>query len=138
MTSIHDPLALIEHRIASIEDSHIDLKDAIKELTQAIHKLAIIDERQIQSAITMDKLSAATDKAHSRIDGLTSEFAKALEKAREECRQHREELDKRITELEKAEPMQKKTSEWMLAAVWGFAGLVAAGLLHKFMAMVAP
>lgn len=138
MPTATDTLALIEHRIASIEDSHVDLKDAIKDLTVAINKLAIIDERQVQSALIMDKLSAAIDKAHSRIDGLTSEFAKALEKAREECRQHREELDRRIVELEKAEPLQQQTSQWMLAAVWGFAGLVAAGLLHKLMNMVAP
>lgn len=138
MSTSHDPISLIEHRLSSVEESHSDLKDAIKELTMAINKLAIIDERQVQSALIMDKLSAAIDKAHSRIDGLTSEFAKALEKAREECRQHREELDRRIVELEKAEPLQQQTSQWMLAAVWGFAGLVAAGLLHKFMAMVAP
>jgi len=107
----------------------MDLKDAIKELTNAIHKLAIIDERQIQSAITMDKLSAATDKAHSRIDGLTSEFAKALEKAKEENQLQRATLEVRLANLEKAEPIQKKTTEWVERVQWLIVGTVITALV---------
>jgi len=124
-----ETIALIEHRISSIEESHMDLKDAIKELTNAIHKLAIIDERQIQSAITMDKLSAATDKAHSRIDGLTSEFAKALEKAKEENQLQRATLEVRLANLEKAEPIQKKTTEWVERVQWLIVGTVITALV---------
>lgn len=124
-----DTLALIEHRIASIEDSHTDLKEAIKELTQAIHKLAIIDERQIQSAITMDKLSAATDKAHSRIDGLTSEFAKALEKAKGDYAGGMKALDDRVAKLEQQAPMQQRTTEWVEKIQWLIVGGVVTALL---------
>jgi translation elongation factor EF-1alpha len=124
-----ETIALIEHRISSIEESHMDLKDAIKELTNAIHKLAIIDERQIQSAITMDKLSAATDKAHSRIDGLTSEFAKALEKAKEENQLQRAALEVRLSNLEKTEPIQKKTTEWVEKVQWLIVGTVITALV---------
>ena len=125
----HDPIALIEHRLASIEDSHTDLKDAIKELTIAINKLAIIDDRQVQSVLVMDKLSAAVDKAHSRIDSLTSEFAKALEKAKEDCAAATKGLEERVKVLEIQSPTQKKTTEWVEKIQWLIVGSVFTALV---------
>ena len=129
MISNENSLALIEHRLSSIEDSHGDLKDAIKELTVAIHKLAVIDERQIQSALVLDKLSQAVDKAHSRIDGLTSEFAKALERAKQDCSAHVKTIESRLSELEKTEPMQKKTTEWVDKVQWLVVGTVLTAIV---------
>ena len=36
-----------------------------------------------------------------------------------------ERLSTRVAELEKAEPMQEQTGKWVMAAVWGAAGLLA-------------
>lgn len=127
MTNTGNPL--IEHRLASIEDSYADLKEAIKELTIAIRKLAIIDERQIQSALVMDKLSAAVDKAHNRIDGLTSEFAKALEKAKSDCAAMQQGVSDRVSRLEQQAPIQNKTTEWVDKIQWLIVGGVVTALV---------
>lgn len=39
----HDPLVLIEHRPASVDESHVDLRDAIKDLTSAIQIQTKVD-----------------------------------------------------------------------------------------------
>ena len=128
-TADTNTLALIEHRLSSIEDSHSDLKDAIKDLTVAINKLAIIDERQVQSALVLDKLAGSVDKAHTRIDGLITEFAKAIDKVKEESTAHREEIEKRLLDLERNEPMQKKTTEWVDKIQWLIVGAVITSLV---------
>lgn len=122
-------IALIEHRLTSMEASHDDLRDAIKELTVAINKLAIIDERQVQSALILDRLSNSVEKAHARIDGLQNDFARALERAKEECHSARSELEKRLIDLEKSEPLQKKTTEWVDKVQWLIVGTVITGIV---------
>lgn len=131
-----DTLAIIEHRLSSIESSHDELKDAIKDLTVAINKLAIIDERQVQSALILDKLSSSVDKAHMRIDGLQTEFAKALHQAKVDCHTEMKSLTERMSKLEIEAPLNKQTSQWVFNALWGFAGLAAAGIFHKILNVV--
>lgn len=126
-----DQFALIEHRLANIEGTHSDLKEAIRDLTQAIHKLAVIDERQVQSAVAVDKLSSTIDKAHTRIDSLSSRVVEVAEKMRTDSETKQAALEKRLVELEKAEPMQKQTSQWVFGALWGLAGLAGSYAFNK-------
>lgn len=131
-----DHLSLIEHRLSSIEGSHDELRDAIKELTIAINKLAIVDERQVQAALIMDRLTQSVDKAHSRIDGLQSEFAKALQQAKSDCQAEVKTLDTRVVNLEKSAPIQEKTAHWVEKVQWLVFGTVLTALVG--MVLVKP
>ena len=127
-----DTLALIDHRLSSIENGYSELRDAIKELAAAINKLAIIDERQVQSALVMDKLTNAVDKAHSRVDNLTSDFARAMEAARKECHTVTSELERRVSVLEKADVENRRVRNW----AFGLVTLVTVGVLGGLLKLI--
>jgi len=61
---------LMEHRIEMLEETHSEIKIVLKELTTAVNKLIIVDERQVQAAVALDRLTKNVDKAHERIDSL--------------------------------------------------------------------
>lgn len=124
-------LALLEHRLTGVEETHADLRDAIKELTVAINKLAIIDERQVQATLVIERLAQTIDKAHTRIDGITSEFAKALERAKVDCATATTRLEERVKSLEDAAPVSKQTNQWVLGAVYGAAALAVLFVAKK-------
>ena len=136
-----DTLALIDHRLSAIEDSHNDLKDAIKDLTVAINKLAVIDERQVQSALVLDKLSNAVDKAHTRIDNQNAHIVSAVDaerKAREEQARMDAEviklIDRRVDALEKAEVENQRLRGWAFGAI-GVLGLGVGAALLKIIGL---
>lgn len=95
----HVSVELLHHRVGSLENQQDEIKEVLRELTTAIHKLIIVDERQIQAALAMDRLSASNDKLHERFD----------------------ELADRVAAIERTQPMQKQTSQWVLEAIKGAA-----------------
>ena len=132
-----DTLALIDHRLSSIESGYVDLRDAIKDLAAAINKLAIIDERQVQSAMVLDKLNNAVDKAHSRIDSQSSAITAAVaeeRKSREDQARVDAEamkaLERRVDALEKSDVENRRVRNWAFGLVTLLGVAVAGGLLR--------
>lgn len=101
--------AVMAHKVDAVHSRLIGLESSMNKLTDAIVKLALIEERQSQFAITQERAFKVLEKIDAKVEG----------------------IEKRVVDLEVAEPMQKQTSSWILAAVWGFAGLMAASLIHK-------
>lgn len=92
-----DPaLNLIAARLETLQKDVGDMKEGLKDLAVAITKLAVVEERLATSV-------QAQERAFKAIDNLGS----------------------RLTVLEQAQPLQKKTSDWTLAGVWAGACLVA-------------
>lgn len=93
-------------KIEMLHSDIVDMKDAIAQLSQAITKLAIVEERQTQTAEALERAFKLIGK-----------------------------LEDRMSDLEKAQPKQKETSAWVdrfiLWAVMGVMGFVGAkiGLL---------
>lgn len=93
-------------KIEMLHSDIVDMKDAIAQLSQAITKLAIVEERQAQTAEALERAFKLIGK-----------------------------LEDRMSDLEKAQPKQKETSAWVdrfiLWAVMGVMGFVGAkiGLL---------
>lgn len=96
-------MQLIGHRVALLEEHHDEMKTVLKELTVAINKLAIVDERQVQSISNIQKL---TD------DG-------------ERIRVKLEDMSKRIVTVEHTISQHKQTNQWVIEAVKGMAILAA-------------
>lgn len=86
-------------RVEAMSKDMGDIKDAMKDMAKAIERLAVIEERQSAA-------SAAIGRAFTELD------------------KH----DKRITEIEKAQPLQQQSSDWMQRAVWAIVTAVATAI----------
>ena len=105
-----DPtLNLIAAKLETLHEDVSDMKSGLKDLAVAITKLAVVEERLATSV-------QAQERAFKAIEGVQGEVKV---------------VSARVSTLEQAAPMQKKTSDWILAAVWGGAGLTVATIAHK-------
>ena len=78
-------------RLEALHRDVHDIKTALKDLTAAITKLALIEERQIHAAKSLDRAFAALER-----------------------------LESRVARLEVAAPMNGQASEWMVRGMWAF------------------
>lgn len=90
--------------VGEIKVGMSDFRAGMKELTQAITKLALVEERQTHASQAIERCFKAAERLQASL----------------------EKLDSRVTELEKSEPAQSKAAEWIDRAVWAAAsGTVA-------------
>lgn len=75
-------------RVHSMAGDLVEIKTAMRDMAAAISRLAVMEERQIQDRDHITRLFKLTDSHNER-----------------------------ITDLEKAEPLQKQTSEWVNKAM---------------------
>lgn len=95
-----DPLlAAFQERLLTLHTDIVEVKSAIKEVASALTKLALVEERQTHHTNSMERAFKALERLECRIA----------------------EQEKRIIELEKSEPMQHRTSEWVERALWAAA-----------------
>jgi len=103
-------IQVVIDRLTNLHEDVNDLKestrDSMKEIANAITKLVLLEERQSH---TNDNFSRVVNQLDN--------------------------IQKRVEELEKQEPMQKLTSKWMLSVVWT-AATGAAYLAAKFLGLV--
>lgn len=101
-------LAVLTHRVEAMHNDFGEMRGLLKDMTEAITKLALVEERQTQAAQAQDRTVRMLEKQETRI----------------------ERVEGRVGELERAEPAQKQASKWVFAAVWGAAGLFGVLLLE--------
>ena len=102
-----------------------ELKHGIAKMADALAKLAIVEERQTQTILAQEHAFKALERVEERQrrhELLCKDQDKEL---RQLIADSNERLSGRVAELEKAEPMQEQTGKWVMAAVWGAAGLLA-------------
>lgn len=100
------PEALLHKMAARLDGLHSDIgemKSVVRDLTQAVVKLALIEERQTQASQALERAFKEIEKCQNKIDDVGIK------------------IDARIDALEVDAPMQKQTSQWVSAAVWGAA-----------------
>ncbi len=94
------------HTIATrMEIMHGDMgemKDAVKGLTNAVTKLALIEERQSQTALALERAFKAIER-----------------------------VEMRIMALEQSNPMHNRTSSWVEKILWGAATVGGLVILKK-------
>jgi hypothetical protein len=54
-------------RIKALHEDVSDMKDVLKELTAAINRLALVEERQAQTALALERAFAALTKVEDRL-----------------------------------------------------------------------
>ena len=92
----------ITHHIQRIREDQHAMRAAIERMSEAVTRLALVEERQAAASSAIDRL------------------AQSLEK-----------LDERLRHLEVAEPMQAKATEWVQAALWALATAAAMFIAGK-------
>ena len=102
-------LAVLAHKVDAIHANITDMQVAMRDLTNAIIKLALVEERQTQFSIAQERGFKVLEKIESKLDS----------------------LDNRVNALEAAEPEQRRTSGWIMTAVWAAAGLAVAMVLAE-------
>lgn len=105
-----DPiLAAWNERMSVLHADIAEMKSAIKEVAQALTKLALVEERQTHQSAALERAFKAVEIQGEKI----------------------EKIDARVIELEKNEPGQARTSEWVDRAVWAIAAFTAAAAASK-------
>lgn len=100
-------LQVVHSRMESMHEDMGEMRDAIKGLTDAVTRLALIEERQATAA-------AAQERGFQAIKGVQDDVKS---------------IDGRVTQLEIAQPQQKQVQQWIyegLKAMAVLAGLFVA------------
>lgn len=92
-------LANLHADVGDIKAGMADFKDGMKELAAAILKLALVEERQANTAQALERAFKLLEKLDQKVDSVAE----------------------RVHALEKSEPMQAKTSEWVERLLWAAA-----------------
>ena len=102
-----------------------EMKHGIVKMADALTKLAIVEERQTQIILAQERAFKALERVEERQRTHELVCKDQDKEVRQLIADSNERLAARVGELEKAEPMQKQTGKWVMAAVWGAAGLLA-------------
>lgn len=97
-----EQIAALARDIQHIRSDQGSMRAAIERMSEAVTRLAIIEERQAASSQAIERVMATVEK-----------------------------IDERVRALEIAEPMQTKTSEWMQSAMWATISAMAVFVAHK-------
>lgn len=96
--------SIFRERIMNLHTDICEVKAAIKEVATAVTKLALIEERQTNHAESLERAFKYIEQLDHRIT----------------------DNERRIIELEKSEPIQARTTEWVEKALWAFAAAAIA------------
>lgn len=100
--SAHSDMSLLSHRLDTLHSDVGEMKAAMRELTTAITKLALIEERQTHAALAQERAFNVLSK-----------------------------LEERVARLETLAPANKRVNIWLDRASWAGLGLLAMLLVKK-------
>lgn len=118
-------MQVLATKIEGLAQDITEMRASVVKMTDALVKFAVIEERQTQTILAQDRITMTIDRVSLRLDAHEKSCQLQEKELRALIADTAKDLSGRLAELEKAEPMQRQTSTWMLAAVWGAAGLAA-------------
>ena len=118
-------MQVLATKIEDLAQDMSEMKHGIAKMANALTKLAIVEERQTQTIPAQERAFKALERVEERQRQHELQCRDQEEVLRQLIADSNERLSGRVAELEKAEPMQEQTSKWVMAAVWGAAGLLA-------------
>ena len=113
-----------------------EMKHGIAKMADALTKLAIVEERQTQTILAQERAFKALERVEERQRQHELQCRDQEKEVRQLIADSNERLSARISELEKAEPMQAQTSKWVTAGVWGALALLASFLVPRILERV--
>jgi len=125
-------------QIANLSDDIGEMKDGIAQLAAAVTKLAVVEERQTHMILAQERAFKALERVEQRQADHEKACRLQEKELREEIYRESEMLASRISVLERAEPMQAQTSKWVMGAMYGTLGVLAAFIVNRVLAVVFP
>ena len=109
-----DPIIkLIAQKVEKVESS-------VDKLTEAITKLAVIDERQINDRQTLERAFLAIQKSDERWLAMFKESHDSMNR-----------LENRVDSLERQEPEMLQVIKWVKTALWSAAAFAVYVVIAK-------
>jgi hypothetical protein len=96
------PVQVIAVRLDNLHADVSGMRDVLKELATAVTKLAIIEERQQQASLALERAFKVLEKVETRLDS-----------------------------IEKAQPLQQQSTDWVTKAVWAVVAVVGVFMAKK-------
>ena len=118
-------MQVLATKIEDLAQDMSEMKHGIVKMADALTKLAIVEERQTQTILALERAFKALERVEERQRTHELVCKDQDKEVRQLIADSNERLSGRVAELEKAEPMQEQTGKWVMAAVWGAAGLLA-------------
>ena len=87
-------------RLGLLSEDVGELKETLRQIASAVTRLALVEERQMQT-------NEALSRAFKQIDKLDLKLTS---------------IEQRIGSLERLQPQQQQTTTWVMSAVWAAAG----------------
>lgn len=94
--------ALLGMRLDALHGDVGEIKSTLKSLSDAIMKLALVEERQAQASAAIERAFGSVARVDAKVSA----------------------TEKRLVELEKVVPAYDRTSQWVDRAVWAGLGLL--------------
>lgn len=120
-----EKMQVLATKIEGLAQDMSEMKHGIAKMADALTKLAIVEERQTQTILAQERAFKALERVEERQRTHELVCKDQDKEVRQLIADSNERLSTRVAELEKAEPMQEQTGKWVMAAVWGAAGLLA-------------
>lgn len=110
-----DPvIEVMSHNIQRMREDMSELRTVVSKLTDAVTKLAVVEERQMADRAALERAFMAIQKSDERCAAMF-----------EKCATKMERVENRVDVLEQAAPMQAQTSQWVINAAWACVAVVA-------------
>lgn len=127
---------VLAERIDGLCDDMNEMKHGIAKMADALTKLAIVEERQTQTILAQERAFKALERVEERQRQHELQCRDQDKAVRQLIADSKERLSIRVSELEKAEPMQAQTSKWVTAGVWGALALLASFIVPRILERV--
>ena len=127
---------VLAERVEGLCSDMGEMKIGIAKMADALTKLAIVEERQTQTILAQERAFQALERVEERQRQRELQCRDQEKEVRQLIADSNERLSIRVSELEKAEPMQAQTSKWVTAGVWGALALLASFLVPRILERV--
>ena len=127
---------VLAERVEGLCSDMSEMKHGIAKMADALTKLAIVEERQTQTILAQERAFKALERVEERQRQHELQCRDLDKEVRQLIADSNERLSIRVSELEKAEPMQAQTSKWVTAGVWGSLALLASFIVPRILERV--
>lgn len=118
-------IQVLATKIDRLGDDVSEMRASVVKMADAFVKFAVIEERQTNTIMAQDRIAVTLDRLSMRLDAHEKSCVVQEKELRALIADTAKDLSQRLDALEKAEPMQEQAGKWVMAAVWGAAGLLA-------------
>ncbi len=129
-------MQVLATKIEGLAQDMNEMKHGIAKMADALTKLAIVEERQTQTILAQERAFKALERVEERQRQHELQCRDQEKEVRQLVADSNERLSIRVSELEKAEPMQAQTSKWVTAGVWGALALLASFIVPRVLERV--